>query len=62
MQMLFGATDDAMSKIERFCLGFLLIKKHGRGLGISVFRVNSKSTESLRNLRSEKNNDLVKNR
>lgn len=50
MQMLLGATEAAMSIMEGCCLAFLLLfkKKHGNGLGISVFGVNSNSVDPRR--------------
>ena len=50
MQMLLGATEAAMSIIDGCCVAFLLFlrKKHGNGLGISVFGVNSNSVDPRR--------------
>lgn len=61
MQMLFGATDAAISRMDGCCLAFLLLirKKHGRGLGISLLGMNSNSEEPLRKLRKRKKKEAV---
>ena len=63
MQMLFGATDAAISRIDSCCFAFLLLirKKHGSGLGISVLGMNSNSEEPLRKLYRRKRKASIAN-